>query len=74
MADDVAGGRAMSSIIHIPVLIVYEVTISGNRPRDELRTTRRHAEAILAVASAQSAHATTPRFRPRSQRGRRAAR
>ena len=46
-------------------------TISIGRLRDELRTTRRHAEAILAAAS-HGPQATRTRFRPRSQRERRA--
>jgi len=46
-------------------------TISIGRLRDELRTTRRHAEAILAAAS-HGPQATRPRFRPGSQRERRA--
>jgi hypothetical protein len=47
-------------------------TISIARLRDELHTTRRHAEAILAAG--QATHAVRPRFRPRSQRARRPAR
>ena len=47
-------------------------TISIARLRDELHTSRRHAEAILAAS--QSTRPSRPRFRPRSQRDRRAAR
>lgn len=47
-------------------------TITIARLRDELRTSRRHAEAILAAS--QSTRSSRPRFRPRSQRVRRAAR
>lgn len=47
-------------------------TISIARLRDELHTTRRHAEAILAASHATNA--SRPRFRPRSQRDRRAVR
>ena len=48
-------------------------TITIARLRDELHTTRRHAEAILAAAG-QTARPHRPRFRPRSQRDRRAVR
>ena len=48
-------------------------TITIARVRDELRTTRRHAEAILAAAR-QAAYPTRPRLRPRAQRGRRVVR
>ncbi|MGH2382141.1 MAG: hypothetical protein ACRDG7_13105 [Candidatus Limnocylindria bacterium] len=47
-------------------------TISIARLRDELHTSRRHAEAI--VAASQTARSQRPRFRPRSQRDRRAVR
>lgn len=47
-------------------------TVTIARLRDELRTTRRHAEAILAAS--HGSQATRPRFRPRSQRDRRAVR
>lgn len=42
-------------------------SLSVARVRDELHTTRRHAEAMLA-ALGQRDRATRPRFRPRSQR------
>ena len=48
-------------------------TISIARLRDELRASRRHAEAILAAVS-QGRPTARPRFRPRSQRDRRAVR
>ena len=48
-------------------------TITIARLRDELHTSRRHAEAILAAVS-QTRPATRTRFRPRSQRDRRAVR
>ena len=48
-------------------------TITVARIRDELHTTRRHAEAILAAAG-QTTRPHRPRFRPRSQRDRRAVR
>ena len=47
-------------------------TISIARLRDELHTTRRHAEAILAAS--QATPAVRPRFRPRAQRDRRPGR
>jgi len=47
-------------------------TISIARLRDELHTSRRHAEAI--VAASQTGRQQRPRFRPRSQRDRRAVR
>ncbi|MGI8998584.1 MAG: hypothetical protein ACR2GO_02610 [Candidatus Limnocylindria bacterium] len=47
-------------------------TITIARLRDELRTSRRHAEAILAAS--HGPQATRPRFRPRSQRDRRSVR
>lgn len=47
--------------------------LSVGRLRDELHTTRRHAEAILAAA-AQAPQGRRPRFRPRSQRARRSIR
>ena len=49
-------------------------TITIARLRDELHTTRRHAEAILSAAAGQTTRPHRPRFRPRSQRDRRAVR
>ncbi|MCV0403743.1 MAG: hypothetical protein K5924_08525 [Chloroflexi bacterium] len=44
------------------------------RVRDELHTSRRHAEAILAAAGQGDHPGHRPRYRPRSQRDRRAVR
>lgn len=48
-------------------------TLTIARVRDELHTSRRHAEAILS-ALGQRESPTKPRFRPRSQRDRRGVR
>ena len=48
-------------------------TLTIGRVRDELHTSRRHAEAILS-ALGQRDTSTKPRFRPRSQRDRRGVR
>ena len=47
-------------------------TVTIARLRDELRTTRRHAEAILAAV--QATRTNRPRFRPGTQRRRQAGR
>jgi len=47
-------------------------TVTIARLRDELRTTRRHAEAILAAM--QATRTNRPRFRPGTQRRRQAGR
>ncbi|MBA2634833.1 MAG: hypothetical protein H0U86_17865 [Chloroflexi bacterium] len=44
------------------------------RVRDELHTSRRHAEAILAAVAQRAPPPRRPRFRPRSQRDRRGVR
>jgi hypothetical protein len=48
-------------------------TLTIARVRDELHTSRRHAEAILS-ALGQRESSAKPRFRPRSQRDRRGVR
>jgi hypothetical protein len=49
-------------------------TITIARLRDELHTSRRHAEAILAALAQRAPPPKCPRFRPRSQRVRRGVR
>ncbi len=49
-------------------------TVTVVRVRDELRTTRRHAEAILAAVGQTEPGGHRPRYRPRSQRDRRPVR
>ncbi|MGI8829273.1 MAG: hypothetical protein ACR2I5_05830 [Candidatus Limnocylindria bacterium] len=49
-------------------------TVNVVRVRDELHTTRRHAEAILAAVGHAEGQGHRPRYRPRSQRDRRPVR
>jgi hypothetical protein len=49
-------------------------TITIARLRDELHTSRRHAEAILAAVAQRAPAPHRPRFRPRSQRSGRGVR